>query len=1016
MKTIKSPRKSLSLLATMLVAVVGIFGLASCERYDLDRRMPSQLGSSIYDYLVENGFDTYVKLIDDTTLLAGHQNYHETLARTGSKTLFVADEEAVKRFYDSGVFRKADGSKVTCYEDLSIPQKKMLLFGAMLDNVYSASKLSSREVENGYPVEGDCMRRVSQMTEIYDTVTFIEPEEMPDNPYWRGMKKRGEKIWCMSDATKRPRVLVTPKFLQMHHMSDNDYDFLFHHNDGVHRAGNEVSVNGVKIKLADQRCMNGFVHVMEDVIYPLPNMAEMLAKTENTEVFRAVIDRFSAPYTDFHADDEFQFEDNSGLYHTESFNNTYSKIYKSWTPVEQLYQKRYLSIRSQVTSTEAFGGRNDQAVIDTALYRETKKQNLSKYLLKFDIGWNSYFTKYGDLAANIALQKDMAVMLVPNDDAMKEWWNGSPLKERYGTKGSTPEERRSHKVETPEDIIDDMAGVPDDVIKELVNNGLLASLVGSVPSRFDDVMNDAMDPMGIKEENVSDVKICCNGALYITNKIFSPTTYKAVSFPTLVDESLEVIKWAVDSLNFQPYLCSMVSTYSFFIPKGETVAGVPNCLVYLSPVIDNVVEKYNKVYVFHYDNRKACMTAKLYKADAYGRPTDMNTPLNSNVSNSEIRNILNDLLNNHIVIGDVEDANSLGTPTGYTYFKTKGGATVRFEMSGSGEGASRYVWGGHSLISGYLPAEVTRVYDQRSPAVGGNGRAYIIDEPLYTSGATVNEVVTDNVNYPEFETFGNLLKSSGLVTGGELFGGDNLSVFNTYHYTVYVPGNEELNRMIKERKIIYGDDMEALRKYYDDLKVEYKLAHSAEDDGGEESLRLYWKELGIRLHKRMRGVKEDAETIAEDTTYTPDAYISDLEGELTNFVKYHIQDNSIYVGSDFYEKNGYATVKYETSYMNVKDNVFFKLGVSENMGTVGIQNYDMDDKPVSMHYVVTDDDDYYNIMCREYEYKSGYAGINTSSFAVIHLIDSPFDYGKVSKYCDADGNGYGDRNFYFEIK
>ena len=1010
MKTIKSPRKCLSLLATMLVAVVGIFGLASCERYDLDQRMPSQLGASIYDYLVENGFDTYVKLIDDTTLIDGHQSYHEVMSRTGSKTLFVADEKAVKDFYESGVFKKADGSNVTCYEDLSVAQKKMLLFGAMLDNVYSASKLSSREVEDGYPVEGDCMRRVSLLTEIYDSVSYITPDNMPDNKYWTGMKKRGEKVWCMTDATKRPKVMITPKFLQMHKMTDNDYDFLFHHNDGVHRAGNEVSVNGVKIKLADQRCMNGFVHVMEKVIYPLPNMAEMLAKTENTEVFRAIIDRFSAPYTEFPMDG-----DNNGYLHTQEFNNLYSKIYKSWQDVDRLYQKRYLSIRSQTTPSEAFGGRNDMAIIDTTEIRVTQKSNLSKYLLKFDIGWNSYFTKYGDIAADIALQKDMAVMLVPDDKAMKEWWNGSPLKERYG-KGSTPEERREHKVNTPKEIIEDMAGVPDDVIKDLVNNGLLASLVSSVPSRFDDVMNDAMDQMGINEKDVSDVKICCNGALYITNKIFSPTTYKAVSFPTLVDESLEVVNWAIDSLNFKPYLCSMVSTYSFFIPKGETVADVPNCLVYLSPVITNVVDKYNQVYVFHYDSRRACMTAKIYKADEYGRPTDLDNPVNSNVSNAEIRNILNDMLNNHIVIGDVEDADILGNPSEFNYFKTKGGATVRFEMNGVGQDAGRLVWGGHNLISGIAPSVVNRTYDQRGTA-GGNGRAYIIDNPLYTSAMTVNDIVTNNVDYPKFEAFGNLLKSSGLVVSSELYGGDNLSVFNTYHYTVYAPGNEALNQKIRERKIVYGDDLEALRTYYSDLKDEYKLAHKGEPDEGEESLRLYWKELGIRLHKLMRGVPEDAGTINEDTAYTPDAYIADLESELTNFVKYHIQDNSIYVGSDFYKKNGYSTVMYETSYMNVKDNVFHKLGISEDGGTIKIQCYDLNDRPLNVqHYVTTEDDKYYNIMCREYEYKDGYAGINTSSFAVIHLIDSPLDYGKVSKYCDEDGNGYGDRNFYFEIK
>ena len=40
------------------MAFLGVFALASCEQYDLDERMPEWLGSSIYDYLQEEGYDT----------------------------------------------------------------------------------------------------------------------------------------------------------------------------------------------------------------------------------------------------------------------------------------------------------------------------------------------------------------------------------------------------------------------------------------------------------------------------------------------------------------------------------------------------------------------------------------------------------------------------------------------------------------------------------------------------------------------------------------------------------------------------------------------------------------------------------------------------------------------------------------------------------------------------------------------------------------------------------------------
>lgn len=995
MKTIKSPRKCLSLLATMLVTAVGIFGLASCERYDLDQRMPSQLGASIYDYLVENGFDTYVKLIDDTTLIDGHRSYHDVLSRTGSKTLFVADEEAVKRFYKKGIFKKADGSNVECYEDLSWSQKRMLLFGAMLDNVYQSANLSSREdEEGGDPKVGDCMRRLAQHTDIYDSVSFITPENMPDNPYWESLKAT-DGIRCLSDATSKPMIIFTPKFKKIHKMEDKDYNFLFHHNDGKTCRADEVNVNGVSMKEGkdNQRCMNGFVHVMEEVVYPLPNMADMLATLENTQIYKAILDRFCAPYIEFSGD-------NDGTAHTKSFNKTYRLVYgDKWEDVDHLYQKRYFSARSQ--SGDSLGYTSNKTIKD-----------VQDIVLRYDIGWNSYFTKAGDMSSDIAIQKDMGVMLVPDDEAMINWWNGkdgsvNPLKERYGT--------RVGDVSTAQEAIDDMKGVPNSVIRELVNNGLLLSLVNSVPSRFDDVMNDAMDPMGIKEEDVIDVKMCCNGALYITNKPFSPTSYKSVAFPVLVNKSLEVLNWAVDKLGFKPYLNSMVSQYSFFIPEGgQEVEGVENCLVYTSPIIETAAAKYNRVYAFHFDDREKTVKARKYYADAEGNP-DLSKE-GEDVGDIEIQSVLNDLLNYHIVLGHVEGTvgnnYEYGTQSDYAYFKTKGGGVIRFNLNGSGDSAVRKVWGGYQLVSGREPAKVVRVYNQRDDAEG-NGRSYILDKALYASPMTVAEIVTDNENYPEFETFGKLLESSTLIETGKDFGGENISIFNTYNYTVYVPGNEDLNKLIADKKIVYGEDLATLQNYYklENMIADYKGNHGGDTLGFGE----YYMNIGIKLHQLMMDTQGPAVT-HEDSVYTPEMYVSDMVNELDNFIKYHIQDNSIYVTSDYYERNG-GVVNYETSYLNSDEGVFCKLAIGKDAeGSIEIKDYNRQGELTgNVHKVVNtpvNGRDYYNIMCREYEYKTEGNSriIYTSSYAVVHLIDSPFSYGEVSKF------GYGKRNLYSIIK
>ena len=111
----------------------------SCQGYDLDTEKPSWLGSSIYEYLNDAGcYSDYVRLIDDL-------GYDRVLSKTGSKTLFVADDDAFQRFYRNRTWG------VGSYEELSLAQKKMLFSGVMINNAHQLATLSSTEG----PTEGD---------------------------------------------------------------------------------------------------------------------------------------------------------------------------------------------------------------------------------------------------------------------------------------------------------------------------------------------------------------------------------------------------------------------------------------------------------------------------------------------------------------------------------------------------------------------------------------------------------------------------------------------------------------------------------------------------------------------------------------------------------------------------------------------------------------------------------------------------------------------------------------------
>ena len=88
---------------------------------------PEWLGGSIYEELqnpksLVGTFTYYTRLADDL-------GYAEVLSRTGSKTIFPANDEAFEAFFASN-----NAFGVHSYDELTTSMKKALLYGSMLDN------------------------------------------------------------------------------------------------------------------------------------------------------------------------------------------------------------------------------------------------------------------------------------------------------------------------------------------------------------------------------------------------------------------------------------------------------------------------------------------------------------------------------------------------------------------------------------------------------------------------------------------------------------------------------------------------------------------------------------------------------------------------------------------------------------------------------------------------------------------------------------------------------------------
>lgn len=1064
MKKLNSLTQRFGLIGAIVAFLATSFGITSCRPdFDLDKRMPEWLGTSIYETLQEGfkndstgefyTFNTFVRLIDDL----GQKDF---LAKTGSRTLFVASDKAFEEFFKNCPFKG-----VTRYEDMSDAQKKMILNGCMLPNVYQVTMLSSSPSGNTQdpPLVGNSMRRVSA-SQTLDTIPIVKPADMPDSDFWKYWRSRSEDgIALLQDGTNRPLVYFVSKFMKQHGFEPYDYDFLFRLGDyspaGEHRDPHDpdgASVNGVTIEWPNKKCFNGFLHVMSKVVYLMPNMAEELASNSNTRIYSSIIERFSIPY--YISGEKANRDQNLRKRLDDPTDDLKNPALDAAMKAsgDSIYVKKYLSMRSLLPSGNSSSSTGNAAELRTNI-RGIELLSANN-VLQFDPGWNSLIAPSSN-GADIALQEDLAVMFVPYDSILQKWWVdkkevGNKLRLRYG--------KLTQGVQDPgfmdvDQVIEDMKGIPLSVIVELVNNNMQNSLLGTIPSKFATVLNDAQDQFFEKmtrqqaEATIADVAMCCNGAIYFTTKVYSPTAYRSVSYPALVDERLKIINWAVRDvkLAYRAYLNSMVAEYSFFVPVVDSVGTFKDKLVWIDPA-SFYLKKYGstdpisslKAIAFSYgiDGGKETVIAELYNYNDDGTINTSNSVRFSAAGSDDskqskfIRNRLLDLMDYHIVIGEVESDTVPTIKIGdkfYSYFRTKGGGYVRFKNSASfGDINDMEVAGAWQIENEGEPDLVQRPVkiierhdmNKNTSTTLGNGRTYLLDRPLLPARKSVYDVVSDTLTYPEFTSFFKLMVESGIFAKksnrNEIASIWAVSTFSAFNYTVYVPMNAGIDALFESGKLVHFKELTNMDTQFKNYRTSLTRSIPRSTPNRDSVIVAMLADSLTNIAKKYFDITDRAEleTLIKGGAAVPTKLMTEKKKEqILNFVKYHIQDNLLLVGASFnagvdpYSGKPVDKTEYETAYM--KGNQFVKVKVKGGQHIEITDKGNLDGTPRLVQEISTPGGKpYYNIMCREYELKS-YAGtdatldddtysqvnfyIEATSNAVVHLIDKPLCSGDI---------------------
>ena len=908
-------------MKTALFLLLGMGAMQSCEK-DVLLGQPEWLGNSIYERLQDGitttdgntrSFTNTLRLIDDL-------GETQTLSLSGSKTLFVCPDDVYESVY---------GADPQWYEHLSQSQKKEMLYGAMINNAYLLDLMSNVKGENGsLPREGLAMRRPTSAS-INDSITTYKLSDMPVNPLgntdfdvWKTLRERGKDLHMYRDETTKTMMHFLEPFMVYNDITNEDLQIM---TNGVSSSIKDAWINGKKVISTTESgtCKNGYVYVVDGIATPSDNMAEVISNAPEMSIWASFLKRFSCPVP--------------------MKGSILSEYRRLMNTNDSIFALHYLNYSSENPLRK-----NDYIL-----------ENINdKGLLNFDPGWNHYHV------GSNTLYFDGAAMLVPSNDVVNEWWMngaGKPLREEYGT----------------------MDNIPYETLASLMRVNMRQSLIESVPSKFADMLDDAQGNLGARKEHILKSYMANNGMVYLVSQLYTPAEFRSVMYPATShsNTSFSAIYHSITGTasgqadshyDFSSYLTDLESQYSFLLPQNiRTPHDQTNVKYDVYRYIDPCsygLDQQNVMEIYYAKNK---IEVSYYKCtiDANGEITWQTSPVRrGTLSVNKFQNMLYDLTDNSIIISDIKSA-----APGQKYFKTKAGSYIYAEPTTGGykfrggfqENYNQDITVSNDYIySGYGNDKKSSTFAFQTDATMDEK---VIGIPMTSDKSvcqTLKAAVANSVDCNLFYTLltgdpsddGKNLVSSENGTGSSAYkcfahgnGNVNITAFDSYNYTVFVPNDASIQKLIDDKFLPTWTDWDTYNTEYEAKKDDPNPAVKAE--------------------------AEKAKKIRDN--------IADC---IRSFLRYHIMDNSVYIAGD-----PLTNTLYETAKLNTTTQRFYPVTIVK----ADANDLVVKDVQGNVRNVQTD---FRNKSCRESWVKNQASGtdqteastsatVESTSFAVVHKID-----------------------------
>ncbi len=947
-------------LAVGLLAACGLTW--SCkDEYLWDDEKPTWLNSSIYESLQERGtFKTYLRLLEDKDVnIEGVRDLKDVLSKTGSKTVFVANDEAWEEFFKQNAKLPETNPwhNATSYERLSPAQKKLLINTSMLNNAIVMENLASADGDGTNPPErGAYMRRVTDFN-LTDSVTFLPAEEVPytynttdienGRNYWTSFRPEngGNGIYLVMDSTLSMMLHFTQEHMAKQQITNDDFKKFM----GRERETRDVHIYDAKILQQDLVAENGYVNVTEKVIKPLPNMAEIIRTNGKTKIFSHMLDRLSFPYPN------------------PEVTENYKKLHPDFNGT--IYTKKYFSNLSA-------GRRSQKTGPDGKLFQDEE----GEINLQYDPGWNEF-------SFNKDSRVDMAAMFVPNDEALMRYFSeggaGWQLVLTYA-----PDPYAEVPAGDFDALYKKIDWIPLSTLDKLLNVIMFYSFNESVPSKMTTLRDYQSQEEMFTPDDIELIDTCmlaCNGAVYVMDNVYGPASYISVAAPANISKTNLIMKWAINNgedyrsdrmhMNYFAYLMAMRSRFTFFLSSDEALKR------YYDPV--SFTSRKPRVIQMSYTGRGdlPVQTGRILYTYNLSDGTIGSLYNLDQLQPTELINRLKDILESHTIVHD--GTNPIDNED--EYYIAKNNAALKVTKDANNNIIK--VQGGFQLENeragivngdrGTLNIDVAASNVNRM----ANGTTIIIDDsPIIPASKSVygivhNEFADDcSAFYELTDVNGNedIIKACGLDAsklavwlGGDASGGVdyNVKFWSNYQYTLFVPTNEA----IEEARQLGLPTWEDIRADFESLPTD------PEDEevhilNGEDSLRLQTK-----------------------ITF------------LNNFLRTHFVDNSV-----FEDKSERAENEYVTSSYDINNGLFVKVHISRSKQGGETRLFVRDDNGGK---VCQTTGDLRNVMARDIvclrDPNGNYSGpkesptgknsmnnivLQSSSFAVIHQINGVLNH------------------------